>query len=128
MNFDATAEKSVAAGVFGESTGMLVCQKVDVTSVAGQLMIPGPVFMDAEAFGVAVSRRQDARESLLAIERTRLLDVLCHARVLLSTGLEDAQAFQVWLVPTDAGDGKPRLVWFKLSKPGDSYLIELNDF
>lgn len=128
MQLDATQGAPMAAGWFGGSNTEEALKRVDVTHTANSLMFHGEVFMDAEAFGVAVTRRQEARKALNTVERTRLLDVLCHAEIYRGACQSEAKAFQVWLVPTDAQDGKVRLTWFQIRKDSGSYVIELNDF
>lgn len=118
----------MTAGWFVGNNTDEALKPVDVTQTANSLMFHGQVFMDAEAFGVAVTRRQDARKALSAVERTRLLDVLCHADIYRGACESEAKAFQVWLVPTDAQDGKVRLTWFQIRKESGRYVIELNDF
>lgn len=102
--------------------------RVDVTSAAMSVMYAQEVYMDAEAFGVAVTRRPGAAsQQLTPYERSRLLDVLCHAQIFQAKCHEEDKVFQVWLVPSDAQDAKPRLMWFTIRKDANAYLIALSD-
>ena len=102
--------------------------RVNVTHTAISMMYAHEVYMDAEAFGVAVTRRPGAAsQQLTPYERSRLLDVLCHAQIYQAQCEGEDKVFQVWLVPSDAQDAKPRLMWFTIRKDVDAYLISLSD-
>lgn len=104
-------------------------ERVDVTATAISLHFALDVYMDAEAFGVAVTRRQGAaNQQLTPDERARLLDVLCHAQIYQAKCHIEEKVFQVWLVPSDARDAKPRLMWLTIRRGTDAYFISLSDF
>lgn len=102
---------------------------VDVSMYAHSALMFGDVRMDAEAFGVCVSRRTDATvENLSFDERAHLLDVLTHARRCQLDAIELDQSFCVWLVSCDARDRQPRNAWLTLSRRRDGvFLIGLSD-
>lgn len=106
---------------------------VDVSTIAAQavLLFGGGVRMDAEAFGVTVSRRDGATQaSLSPHERGRLLDVLCHAHAVHGqcNELQPAVTFPVWIVSSDARDSKPRATWLALTRDDrGGYVIGLSD-
>lgn len=104
---------------------------VDVSLLAQAVLLFGNVRMDAEAFGVTVSRRQGAATSALTPnERDRLLDVLCHAHAVRGQckTLRHAVTFPVWVVSSDASDPKPRVTWLVLTRDErGGYVIGLSD-
>ncbi|GEM_PF-2220045 len=102
---------------------------IDVSAYAASALMFGDVRMDAEAFGVTVTRRVDASlDNLSPYERARLLDVLWHAQRKQLACLEGEQAFPVWTISSDARDAQPRNIWLIISRtPQGSYLIGLSD-
>lgn len=103
--------------------------EIEVTQVAQRAMFAGAVALDAEAFGVAVTRRPGATLSnLTAHESSRLIDVLCHAKNSQHLCQEQESEFSVWVVSSDARDARPRALWFTMHKaPDASYHIRLSD-
>lgn len=72
--------------------------------------------MQAECFGVAVTRRPGAKpENLTAYELHRVLDVMVHVRDNLQQQPEPAEVgeceFPMWVVSSDSRDAQPRVVW-----------------
>lgn len=72
--------------------------------------------MQAECFGVTVTRRPEAKpENLTAYELHRALDVLVHVRDNLQLQSEPAEVreceFPMWVVSSDSRDAQPRVVW-----------------
>ncbi len=113
-----------------EESGAPTHHRIDVSAAATAALLFGRVFMDAEAFGVAVSRRPGAEGSnLTPYERGRLLDVLCHAQAIQRTcNAQQEASFPVWIVSSDARDAKPRAQWLVMCLQEDgSYLIRLSD-
>lgn len=101
---------------------------LDVTSIAIAALMYGTVLVDAEAFGVTVSRREGADVSNLTYdERTRLLDVLCHAQCMQARG-DDCSTFAVWIISSDARDLHPRAHYLTLNRiSSDRFVIRLSD-
>lgn len=101
----------------------------DVSIAAQRFLISAPVFMDAEAFGVTVSRRPQATPAMLTnYEMARLLDVLSHAQVKVHESPEGESEFPMWLVSSDCRDAQPRVVWLIISRhDGTGYRISLSD-
>lgn len=104
------------------------CLVVDITSVAQKLHFWRKVNMDAEAFGVLVTRRPctDASD-LLEHEATRLLAVLVEAKEFMGQVDAEAKQFEIAAIPSDARDGKARTFWCELASQNDAYLITLAD-
>lgn len=101
---------------------------IDVSTVARRLQFFRPVFMEAEAFGIFVTRRDTATTANLdAAEQVRLLDVLSVASAFMGNCDEEAKQFEHWLIPSDARDAKPRQMWGEVQQRGDSYRISLVD-
>ena len=104
-------------------------QNIDVTKTARDLLFPEAVMMDPEAFGVCVTRRQDANEgNLTPHERARLLDVLCHAQSVQRQARFAAKEFPIWVVSSDARDARPRALWLTLRWVAYGYNIKLSDY
>ncbi len=104
--------------------------RVDVSAAAQDVLLYGAVSMDAEAFGVTVSRRLGAAPAnLTPYERGRLLDVLCHAHAVHRRCTpEEEVTFPIWIVSSDARDAKPRAQWLVLSHlDAGGLLIRLSD-
>jgi hypothetical protein len=75
---------------------------VDISQVAQAVLFYGNVAMDAEAFRVTVTRLSGADGSnLTSEERTRLLDVLCHAQSIQSQWRQSSKTFPVWIVASE---------------------------
>lgn len=117
-------------------------QEVDVSQVAAAAALYGTVLMDAEAFGVTVTRRPGAtgpqlaarprtgdRMALSPHERGRLLDVLCHAQAVQGKcSITQETSFPVWIVSSDARDAQPRAVWLVMTRrPSGAFHIKLSD-
>jgi hypothetical protein len=128
MQIDATRATPDTADWMNADTGLDTHEFVDVTNTSASLVFSDRVFMEVETFGVSVSRRPQARINLDQVERIRLLDVLCHAQVFQGSCQLETKQFVVWLVPTDAQDGRVRLMWFQIRKEKMGYLISLSDF
>ena len=78
MPINATDDEVRSAGPAHVGSTAAQHKSVDVSSVAVVAAFAGHVTMDAEAFGVTVSRRPGACDTnLTGYERGRLLDVLC---------------------------------------------------
>ena len=113
-----------------EESGAPTINRIDVSTVAQAVLLFGTVLMDAEAFGVTVSRRPGANgQNLTPYERSRLLDVLCHAQAIQRTcNAQQEASFPVWIVSSDARDSQPRSQWLVMSlQDNGSYFIRLSD-
>lgn len=104
---------------------------VDVSRHARRLCLGVRVAMDAEAFGVMVTRRPDAKaSSLTPYEESRLLDVLVHMKGAMSR-IEEGQGeceFSVWAISSDARDSRARAVWMTMVRNEDlSFGLRLSD-
>ena len=104
-------------------------EMIDVSRQARRLSGPARVFMDAEAFGVLVTRRPDANAtSLSSYEDSRLLDVLVHMKDVLPRCEDSGCEFQIWAISSDARDAKARCHWVSLEKGNDgSYRLSMTD-
>jgi hypothetical protein len=105
-------------------------QAVDVSHVAQSVLFYGHIVMEAEAFGMAVTRRPGADGTdLTPYERTRLLDVLCHAQCFRQKSEFSECTFAVWLVSSDARDSRARTHWFAMKRDDSTgiYLVRLSD-
>ena len=101
---------------------------VDVSTVAKQIHFGGPITMDAEAFGVLVTRREGAQAgNLLTHEHSRLLDVLVSAKEWLGQCDEEERQFNIWTISSDARDARARNVWLEMGKVDQSHHITLTD-
>lgn len=90
---------------------------VNVSPFADRLNIVAEVWMEAEAFGVLVTRRPGARvDELTSYEESRLLDVLVHMKEALSRCDDDGCEFNLWAIPSDSRDSKARAHWLDLAK------------
>lgn len=131
MHMDAPGEQARnAQQLHVEESGAPTIKAIDVSTAAVAVLLFGKVLMDAEAFGVTVSRRPGAEgTNLTSYERGRLLDVLCHAQAFQRTCSTQQEAnFPVWIVSSDARDAQPRAQWLVMSMQEDgSYLIRLSD-
>ena len=104
-------------------------EMIDVSHQCSRLNGPAHVFMEAEAFGVLVTRRPGADPTLLSsYEDSRLLDVLVHMKDALPRCEESGCEFQIWAISSDARDAKARCHWVSLEKGNDgSYLLFMTD-
>lgn len=104
-------------------------RQIDVSAMAPRAMFAGRAVMDAETFGVAVTRRQNAEMSnLTPTEQGRLLDVLVHARAVQHQCNADGHEFPLWLVSSDTRDNRARAVWMTVQKVDQgAYTITLSD-
>lgn len=104
-------------------------QAIDVSFIAESVLFYGHVVMEAEAFGMTVSRRPGANgTNLTAYERTRLLDVLCHAQCFRQKSETSESTFAVWLVSSDARDSRARTHWFAMKRNESGvFVIRLSD-
>ena len=107
--------------------------QVDVSASALAMSLALAVKLDAEAFGVTVTRRPGANErNLTGCERARLLAVLAEAKDLLMkcdahySDTEEKQ-FPFWVVSSDARDAKPRMLWLEIRVEPNGYAIGLTD-
>lgn len=84
--------------------------------------------IEAEAFGVLITRRPMATENdLTAYETARLLDVLFHAREFIGQCDEEPRQFNMWVLPSDACDSKARNLWLQLEVTTAGYHIRMTD-
>lgn len=129
MPINATDDEVRSAGPAHVGSTAAQHKSVDVSSVAVVAAFAGHVTMDAEAFGVTVSRRPGACDTdLTGYERGRLLDVLCHAKAVQRQCQEHETEFPVWVVSSDARDARPRVLWMAIRKePNGGYHIHLSD-
>lgn len=104
-------------------------QAQDVSVLAQRFLFASPVLVDAEAYGVTVTRRQGAGVAELdPPEEARLLDLLSHASARLHECQEGEVEFPMWVVSSDCRDAKPRPVWLVLGQlEGGGYRISLSD-
>ena len=125
---DARGNTALAAPKLHAAHGV-EAQPIDVSNTAQAVLFCCPVLMDAEAFGVTVTRRDGARpDNLSADERTRLLDVLCHAQGFQTQAFEREHRFPIWIVSSDARDARHRTHWLVLARdPLGRFLITLSD-
>lgn len=103
-------------------------QAIDVSVIAESVLFYGHVVMDVEAF-VTVSRRAGADgTNLTPYERTRLLDVLCHAQCFRQNSDTSECTFPVWLASSDAEDSRARTHWFAMKRNElGVFVIRLSD-
>ncbi len=102
-------------------------ETIDVSAHAHQALMFGAVYMEAEAFGVAVTRRTDASaDNLTMAERARLLDVLLHARDVQADCIGARRTFSVWTVSSDARDNQARMLWLSMTDEGGAFVIRLS--
>lgn len=100
---------------------------IDVSSYAQSALMFGDVSMEAEAFGVAVTRRQDAKvDNLDALERARLLDVLLHAQKVQMDCIEGQRTFNLWAISSDARDMQPRNLYLTMRRLHGRFVIRLS--
>lgn len=93
---------------------------VDVSFLAARLSITAVVLMEAEAFGVLVTRRPGVKVSeLTRYEESRLLDVLVHMKESLIRCDGEGCEFSLWAIPSDCCDSRARVHWMELIKDGD---------
>lgn len=109
--------------------GAAASQEQDVSVLAQRFLFASRVFVEAEAFGVTVTRRPRACVEVLdASEMARLLDLLSHASARLQECQEGEVEFPMWVVSSDCRDAKPRPVWLVLCQlDGRGYRISLSD-
>lgn len=101
---------------------------VDVTPLARYVQFGRPVLLDAETFGVTVTRRETADTSnLTPPEAARLLDLLIAAKPFIGCCDEELRQFEHWVVSSDARDNRPRCVWMQISLSGANYVITMTD-
>jgi hypothetical protein len=103
---------------------------VDVSRYARRLSVGVSVVMDAELFGILVTRRPDAKiATLSSYEEGRLLDVLVHMREALPRSDESGGEFHIWAISSDAGDAKARVHWvtMKRNTDGGNYRLSMSD-
>lgn len=102
---------------------------IDVSRHARRLIVTASVLMEAEAFGVLVTRRPDANvTSLSSYESSRLLDVLVHMKEALPRCEDSGCDFQIWTISSDARDAKARCHWVSLEKGADGrYRLSMSD-
>ena len=127
MPVNATENEVRSAGPAHVGSTAAQLKSVEVSGVANDAAFAGHVTMDAEAFGVSVSRRTGACDTnLIGNERGRLLDVLCHAKAVQRQCQEGETEFPVWIVSSDARDARPRVLWMAMRKESDGgYHIRL---
>ncbi len=101
---------------------------VDVSYTGRMVQFWSPVVLDAETFGVLVTRRTGASgTNLVPQESARLLDVLVAAKEFMGQCEEEPRQFNLWVISSDARDAKPRNVWLELKKQAGAYRISLTD-
>lgn len=129
MHFDAPGSYACNAQQLHVAQKTNGLPAVDISQVAQAVLFYGSVAMDAEAFGVTVTRRGGVDGSnLTSEERTRLLDVLCHAQSIQAQCRRSSKTFPVWIVSCDARDARPRAHWLSLAPVGPGqFIIRLSD-
>ncbi len=132
MQFNALDQQvRPACQAHGDQSVSAFAHKVDVSQVAMAIVLSGSITMDPEAFGVAVSRRPGAEQGqLTGYERSRLLDVLCHAKAVMShcQELGAEKEFVQWLVSSDARDSSARAHLLAVRREAaGGYHIRLSD-
>lgn len=131
MHFQTMGPHADSAFTQPGSTMIEQASHVDVSRQARRLCLSSRVLIEAEAFGVLVTRRPGAGASALSsYEEARLLDVLVHmkdALVRCEEGNGECE-FPVWTISSDARDVKPRAIWITLQKEQDeSYRLAMSD-
>lgn len=100
---------------------------IDVSNYAQSALMFGDVSMESEAFGVAVTRREDATvDNLDALERARLLDVLLHAQKVQMDCIEGQRTFNLWAISSDARDMQPRNLYLTMRRLSGRFVIRLS--
>lgn len=103
-------------------------EAVDVSQVARHIHFWSPVVLDNEAFGVMVTRREGTNSAnLLPRESARLLDLLIAAKEFLGQCEQEPKQFDVWAIPSDSRDGRPRNIWLEMRMDAGAYRIVLAD-
>lgn len=64
---------------------------------------------------------------LTPYESARLLDVIAHATEFRGQCEDEPRQFNVWVLQSDARDGKARNLWLQLEIVAGSYLIRMTD-
>ena len=99
---------------------------IDVSAYAHSSLMFGDVALDAEAFGVAVTRRPDASiDNLNVDERGRLLDLLWHAQKVQMECIEGQRTFSLWTISSDARDMQPRNLYLTMRRHPGRFVITL---
>ncbi len=129
MHTDAEGRVAFAPQTHVADSDDVPAPAVDVSEVAQSALFYGHVVMEAEAFGMTVSRRPGANGTNLSpYERTRLLDVLCHAQCFRQKSKSSESTLPVWLVSSDARDARARTHWFAMKRDlAGTYVIRLSD-
>lgn len=129
MQLDAKGPAGLANLRIPQMLSNMQNRQIDVSAMAPRAMFAGHAVMDAETFGVAVTRRQDAEMSnLTPTEQSRLLDVLVHARAVQHQCDDEGREFPLWLVSSDTRDNRARAVWMTMRKVDQgAYTITLSD-
>jgi hypothetical protein len=101
---------------------------VDVSAVGARMHFALPIRLEQEAFGVLVTRRQDATQhNLTPYESARLIDVIVHATEFRGQCHDEPRQFNIWVVQSDAKDGRPRNLWLQLEIIDGCYMVRLTD-
>lgn len=99
---------------------------VEVSHIANKVHFGHPVFVEAETYGVLVTRRSASEaHSLTTHENTRLLDLLIAAKEFMGGCDEEARQFEFWAIPSDARDHKARMVWISMEFKGGQYELTM---
>lgn len=95
---------------------------VDVSHTAQKAHFGRPVVVEAETFGVLVTRHSTLVENgLTTQEQSRLLDLLIAAKEFMGACDDEPRQFEFWAIPSDARDQKARMVWINMELNGGRY-------
>lgn len=107
-------------------TSTAMAPDLDVSAAAAVFGFARPVHMEAESFGVLVTRRPGARaDALRGYEQARLLSVLASAAEFIGQCDEEPRQVQHWEIPSDSRDGLPRCMWIQLEIAAGGYRLVL---
>lgn len=99
---------------------------INVTTFATLFGFGLPVRMEAETFGVLVTRRPGASTAdVRPYERSRLLATLATVVPYLGCCDEEPCQAEHWVIPSDSMDGLARCMWVQLAIEGDGYVISM---
>lgn len=99
---------------------------VDVSASARCFGFARSVHMDAEAFGVLVTRRPAAQAAeLRPYERARLLAALASLAEYVGQCDEEPRQVEHWVISSDSRDNLPRCLWIQLEVTPVGYLVTL---
>lgn len=99
---------------------------VDVSVVASRFLFQRNVLVEQETFGVLVTRRSIQNlGQLTADENSRLLSLLSHATEFMGNCDAEPRQYDLWALPSDAQDGKPRRHWVQMTVCESAYCLTL---